>query len=114
MTPHDLLGNFETLAEAPNGIQRLRELVLELAVRGKLVEQDPGDEPASELLKRAKDPKSKLSGSGRQGRSVSTPATTEASFDLPLGWLSTTWISSMAHWLYFQTEKRALTVTKGG
>lgn len=41
MTPHDLLANFEVLAKAPNGIQRLRELVLELAVRGKLVEQDP-------------------------------------------------------------------------
>ena len=39
MTPHDLLANFEVLAEAPNGIQRLRELVLELAVRGKLVER---------------------------------------------------------------------------
>lgn len=52
MTPHDLLANFETLAEAPNGIQRLRELVLELAVRGKLVEQDPTDEPANVLLKR--------------------------------------------------------------
>lgn len=52
MTPHDLLANFEVLAEAPNGIQRLRELVLELAVRGKLVEQDAGDEPVYESLGR--------------------------------------------------------------
>lgn len=52
MTPHDLLANFETLAEAPKGIQRLRELVLELAVRGKLVEQDPKDELAIDLMKR--------------------------------------------------------------
>jgi type I restriction enzyme S subunit len=52
MTPHDLLANFENLAEAPNGIQRLRELVLELAVRGKLVEQNLEDEPATELIKR--------------------------------------------------------------
>lgn len=43
MTPHDLLANFGTLAEALNGIQRLRELVLELAVCGKLVEQDPAE-----------------------------------------------------------------------
>ena len=34
------------------GIKKLRELILELAVRGKLVPQDPKDEPASELLKR--------------------------------------------------------------
>jgi type I restriction enzyme S subunit len=34
------------------GINKLRELILELAVRGMLVPQDPNDEPASELLKR--------------------------------------------------------------
>ncbi|MBU2818405.1 restriction endonuclease subunit S, partial [Acidithiobacillus ferrooxidans] len=32
------------------GIKKLRELILELAVRGKLVPQDPKDEPASALL----------------------------------------------------------------
>ncbi|MBF4328125.1 restriction endonuclease subunit S, partial [Vibrio anguillarum] len=32
------------------GIKKLRELILELAVRGKLVPQDPSDEPASVLL----------------------------------------------------------------
>jgi type I restriction enzyme S subunit len=40
------------LATGPDGIQKLRGLILELAVRGKLVLQDPNDEPASELLKR--------------------------------------------------------------
>ncbi|MBI3145478.1 MAG: restriction endonuclease subunit S, partial [Pseudogulbenkiania sp.] len=35
---------------APNGIKQLRELILELAVRGLLVPQDPNDEPASLLL----------------------------------------------------------------
>lgn len=34
------------------GIKKLRELILELAVRGKLVSQDPNDEPASVLLAR--------------------------------------------------------------
>ncbi|EIP9031132.1 restriction endonuclease subunit S, partial [Salmonella enterica] len=33
------------------GIKKLRELILELAVRGKLVPQDSNDEPASELLR---------------------------------------------------------------
>jgi type I restriction enzyme S subunit len=39
MTPHDLIAAFETLADAPYGVRRLRELVLSLAVQGKLVRQ---------------------------------------------------------------------------
>ena len=35
-----------------HGIEKLRELILELAVRGKLVPQDPNDKPASVLLKK--------------------------------------------------------------
>jgi type I restriction enzyme S subunit len=42
--------HFDTLAEAPNGLQRLRELILDMAVRGKLVPQDPEDEPAAQAL----------------------------------------------------------------
>jgi type I restriction enzyme S subunit len=44
--------NFETMAEAPNGVQKLREMILQLAVQGKLVPQDPNDEPASVLLEK--------------------------------------------------------------
>ncbi|AAN70314.1 MULTISPECIES: restriction endonuclease subunit S [Pseudomonas] len=47
-----LIDNLPLLAGAPNGIRKLRELILELAVRGKLVPQEPNDEPASELLAR--------------------------------------------------------------
>ena len=54
MTPGEFIEVFDTIAEAPGGIERLRELVLQLAVRGKLVPQDEGEEPASELLRRAK------------------------------------------------------------
>jgi type I restriction enzyme S subunit len=52
--------NFELLAEAPNGIQKLRRLILRLAVQGKLVSQDPNDEPASTLLERVRAEKEKL------------------------------------------------------
>ena len=52
--------NFEVLAEAPNGVQKLRELILQLAVRGKLVKQDENDKSANNLLKRIKTKKEQL------------------------------------------------------
>ncbi|MHC8400291.1 restriction endonuclease subunit S [Pseudomonas sp. MDT1-17] len=55
-----LTDNLPLLAGAPNGIKKLRELILELAVRGKLVEQDACDEPASDLLKRIANEKTRL------------------------------------------------------
>src|SRR5262245_35039163 len=42
--------NFEQLAAAPNGVQKLRELILQLAVQGKLLPQDANDEPAAMLI----------------------------------------------------------------
>ncbi|MEI6205996.1 MAG: restriction endonuclease subunit S [Desulfuromonadales bacterium] len=47
-----LLQHFDRISEAPDAIPRLRRFILDLAVRGKLVEQDTSDEPAAELLKR--------------------------------------------------------------
>ncbi len=51
MNAEQLLQHFERISEAPDAIKRLRGFILDLAVRGKLVEQDPADEPAAELLK---------------------------------------------------------------
>jgi type I restriction enzyme S subunit len=50
MNADRLLAHFERISEAPDAIARLRRFILDLAVRGKLVEQDPEDEPAEELL----------------------------------------------------------------
>lgn len=47
-----LLEHFERISEAPDAVPRLRRFILDLAVRGNLVEQNPRDEPALELLKR--------------------------------------------------------------
>ena len=55
MNPERLLQHFDRISEAPDAIPRLRRFILDLAVRGKLVEQDPNDEPAAELLKRIQD-----------------------------------------------------------
>ena len=51
MNVERLLTHFNRIADAPDAIPRLRRFILDLAVRGKLVPQDPNDEPASELLK---------------------------------------------------------------
>lgn len=60
-----LTDNLLLLAGASNGIKKLRELILELAVRGKLVPQDPSDEPASQLLKRIALEKTRLVAEGK-------------------------------------------------
>ena len=51
MNPVRLLQNFDRLIDSPDAVPRLRRFILDLAVRGKLVEQNPEDEPAVELLK---------------------------------------------------------------
>ncbi len=70
------------------GIRKLRELILELAVRGLLVPQDPNDEPASELLQKIAAEKAKLVKAGRVKREDALPAVTheERPFELPYGW----------------------------
>lgn len=70
------------------GIKKLRELILELAVRGKLVPQDPNDEPASELLKRIAAEKEGLVKAGKLKKQKPLPPITdeEKPFELPVGW----------------------------
>lgn len=76
------------LASAPDGIKKLRGLILELAVRGKLVPQDPDDEPASELLKRIAQERAQLEAKGVCKKSKATPLVGEDEqlFALPRGW----------------------------
>jgi type I restriction enzyme S subunit len=47
MTPQAFLEHFETFAAAPNGIAKLRELILQCAVQGRLCARDKDDEPAT-------------------------------------------------------------------
>jgi type I restriction enzyme S subunit len=70
------------------GIRKMRELILELAVRGKLVPQDDKDEPASELLKRIQIEKGKLLEEGKikKGKLLDQDVAEELPFTLPTGW----------------------------
>jgi type I restriction enzyme, S subunit len=52
--------HFDVAFAAPDGIKKLRELILTLAMQGKLVPQDPNDEPASELLQEIEAEKKRL------------------------------------------------------
>ena len=60
MNAEQLLAHFDRIADAPDAIPRLRRFILDLAVRGKLVEQDPNDEPAEALLQRARTSKTRV------------------------------------------------------
>lgn len=52
MNARRLLEHFERIVEAPDAVPRLRRFIRDLAVRGKLVEQDPMDEPALNRLRK--------------------------------------------------------------
>lgn len=81
---------FATTAQAPGGVARLRELILTLAVQGKLVPQDANDEPASELLKKIRTEKDRLivEGKIKKDKLLAEIADEEKSFELPVGWES--------------------------
>ena len=74
------------------GISKLRELILELAVRGKLVPQDANDEPASVLLKRIAVEKAKLLEDGeikKAKKPLKEVNKSEEPYELPEGWVWT-------------------------
>ncbi|MES3023680.1 MAG: restriction endonuclease subunit S [Pseudomonadota bacterium] len=70
------------------GIKKLRELILDLAVRGKLVPQDANDEPARELLERIQTERARLVAEKitRKGQPLPPIDNQEKTFDLPCGW----------------------------
>jgi len=88
MDAQQLLDNFETITEAPGGIPGLRTLILDLAVTGKLVPQDPGEEPADVGMKEVRLGKATtLADSIRGGAAtVRIPTEAEERGRLPAGW----------------------------
>ncbi|WP_225892887.1 restriction endonuclease subunit S [Methylomonas sp. LW13] len=83
-----IAAHFDTLFTTEASIDALKQTLLQLAVMGKLVPQDPNDEPASELLKRIQVEKAKLIAEGKIKKDKPLPLITgdEKPFDLPQGW----------------------------
>ena len=83
-----LLSNMELLATAPGGVAKLRELILTLAVQGKLVPQDPADEPAGVLLQKIRAEKDRLIAEGKikRDKPLAEIAEEDKPFELPEGW----------------------------
>ena len=90
MNADQLLQHFDRLSEAPDAIPYLRRFILNLAVRGKLVEQNPSDEPAAELLKRIQEEKAWLVKEGKIKKSEIDPVdSNDIPFLIPSNWIWT-------------------------
>ena len=83
-----LFEHFATLATAPDGIARLRELILQLAVQGKLGTQDTRDEPAQMLLKRIREEnKQTILRTGEKKFKLPNPGNVDTqNGEIPPGW----------------------------
>lgn len=80
--------HFDMAIETPDGIKKLREMILTLAMQGKLVPQDPNDTTASELLKEIATEKKRLIKEGKIKEPKPLPPikVTEIPYELPVGW----------------------------
>ena len=81
--------NAEILSEMNQKLpKQIRQSILQYAIQGKLIEQNPQDEPASKLLKRIKAEKEKLIKEGKIKKEKPLPPITrdEIPYSLPQGW----------------------------
>lgn len=80
--------HFDTLFTTEESIDQLKQTILQLAVMGKLVPQDPSDEPAAELLKRIAEEKAQLVKEKKIKKQKALPPISEDEkpFELPNGW----------------------------
>jgi type I restriction enzyme S subunit len=80
--------HFDTLFTTEESIDQLKQTILQLAVMGKLVPQDPNDEPAAKLLERIAEEKAQLIKEKKIKKQKALPPITddEKPFELPNGW----------------------------
>ena len=86
-----LIEKFETLFDTPETVEELRKLILDAAMRGKLVPQDPNDEPASVLLERIKEEKERLIKEKKIKKQKVLPQVgkEDISYNIPENWIWT-------------------------
>jgi type I restriction enzyme, S subunit len=85
---HRIATHFDLLLDRPKAVDALEQTILQLAVRGLLVPQNPQDEPASKLLKKIRAEKDKLIAEGKIKRDKPLPpiGEDEQPFALSQGW----------------------------
>jgi type I restriction enzyme M protein len=85
---HPLIKYFNELFTTSNNVNQLKSAILQLAVSGKLVPQDPNDLPASELLKEIESEKKRLVKDGRirKQESLLLINPEEIPYKVPKGW----------------------------
>ena len=83
-----IYAHFDVLFTTVASLDALKQTLLQLAVMGKLVPQDPNDEPASKLLKRIQAEKSKLIAEGKlkKEKLLAPISEDEKPFEVPKGW----------------------------
>lgn len=96
-TPEELAANWQRVAEhfdllldRPEAVDALEQTILQLAVRGLLVHQDPNDEPADDFLERLRDERLRLHEERRGKNDVRWSPVESGLYELPSGWTWTT------------------------
>lgn len=101
--------HFDTLFTTEESIDQLKQTILQLAVMGKLVPQDPNDEPASVLLERIAEEKAQLIKEKKIKKQKALPpiADDEKPFDLPKGW---EWerIGNISHFIEYGSSQKTV------
>ena len=115
MNPAQLLAHFDRISEAPDAVPDLRRFIFDLAVRGKLVEQDPRDEPASKLLQRIDAEKVLLVKQGkiRKQELLEDIDESDIPFELPAGWVWSR-LGNIGDWGSGSTPPRGTSEYYGG
>jgi len=84
-----VVNNLTDFIEVPNGIERLRSAVLDLAVRGLLTEQKKSDGNAEDLYQAIQKVKGKVDSGNKKYRPVVPMTEDEISFEIPKNWKAT-------------------------
>lgn len=116
MSAQMLLENFEFIANAPGGVLKLREAILQLGVQGKLVEQNVHDEPSNILIKRIRDSQilseSRSKGSFRK-QYIEPVGANDRLFAIPESWVWTR-LGEIGEWGSGSTPPRGNNEYYGG